>query len=142
MSIHKKTAKKKPLTRSEIMGRVKSKNTKIEILLRKALWKKGYRYRVNYKKLAGTPDIVFVKAKLAIFCDSEFWHGKYFLEGKSIPKTNQDFWVEKIRRNIERDKEVDRKLIEDGWKILHFWGEDIKKNTLKCVEEIEDVLNI
>jgi DNA mismatch endonuclease, patch repair protein len=140
MFLRKKSANKKPLTRSEIMGRVKSKNTKIEILLRKALWKKGYRYRVNYKKLAGTPDIVFVNVKLAIFCDSEFWHGKHLMEGKSIPKTNTEFWVEKIRRNMERDKEIDQKLKEDGWRILHFWGEEIKKDLVKCIEKIEECL--
>lgn len=141
MSLSKKKCKKKPFTRSEIMSKVKSKNTNIEVILRKALWGKGLRYRKNYNKLIGTPDIVFLKAKLAIFCDSEFWHGKYFLEGKSIPKTNQNFWVEKIRTNIERDKKVDSKLIEDGWKVLHFWGNDIKKNLDNCVNSIEHILS-
>lgn len=142
MSLSKKKCKKKPFTRSEIMSKVKSKNTNIEILLRQALWKKGFRYRKNYNKLMGTPDIVFLKAKLAIFCDSEFWHGKYFLEGKSIPKTNTKFWVEKIERNIVRDKDIDIQLYNMGWKVLHFWGNDIKNNLNKCVKEIENKLGL
>ena len=108
--------KKNPISRSENMRRVKSKDTSIEILLRKELWKRGFRYRKNVKDIFGKPDIVFKGKKVAIFADSEFWHGKYLMEGKYIPKTNTKFWIEKIERNTERDKAVSQKLKDDGWK--------------------------
>jgi DNA mismatch endonuclease (patch repair protein) len=95
--------KKNPISRSENMRRVKSKDTSIEILLRKELWKRGFRYRKNVKDIFGKPDIVFEGKKVAIFADSEFWHGKYLMEGKYIPKTNTEFWIEKIERNTERE---------------------------------------
>ena len=104
--------KKQPITRSENMRRIKSKDTTIEIILRKELWRRGLRYRKNVKDVTGKPDVVFKGKKLAVFADSEFWHGKQYLEGKYIPKTNTDFWVKKITRNIERDKEVNEKLLE------------------------------
>ncbi|PHQ55805.1 MAG: very short patch repair endonuclease [Sulfurimonas sp.] len=131
---------KKAMTRSEIMQRVKSKNTKIEIILRKELWKRGLRYQKNVKDIFGKPDIVFKGKQLVVFTDSEFWHGKQFLEGKSIPKTNTEYWVNKFKRNIERDKKVNKKLQEEGWTVLRFWGIDIKKNVSNCVDTIERTL--
>ena len=122
------------------MRRIKSKDTSIEILLRKELWKRGLRYRKNVKDVFGKPDIVFKGKKLAVFADSEFWHGKYLMEGKYIPKTNTEFWVEKIERNIERDKEVNQKLKDDGWKVLHFWESDIRKNVASCADIVEKTL--
>lgn len=123
--------------RSKIMKNVKSKNTKIELMMRKALWAKGYRYRKNYKKVIGCPDICFPSIKLAIFCDSEFWHGKYFLEDKQIPKSNQNYWIEKFEKNIRRDKEVNLKLKKDGWTVLRFWEKDIEEKLTQCLEKIE-----
>ena len=125
------------MTRSENMKRIKSKDTSIEIILRKALWKKGYRYRKNCKDVVGKPDLCFKGKKLAVFCDSEFWHGKYLLEGKYVPKTNRKFWIEKLKRNIERDKTVNLKLKENGWTVLRFWESDIRKNTDLCVDIFE-----
>jgi DNA mismatch endonuclease (patch repair protein) len=133
--------KKKPITRSENMRRIKSKDTSIEILLRKELWKRGFRYRKNAKDVFGKPDIVFKGRKVAVFADSEFWHGKYLMEGKYIPKTNTEFWVEKIERNIERDKLVNRKLKDDGWVVLRFWESDIRNRLLECADKIEKELN-
>jgi len=133
--------KKKPISRSENMRRIKSKDTSIEILLRKELWKRGYRYRKNAKDIVGKPDIVFKGKKLAVFADSEFWHGKYLMEGKYIPKTNTEFWVKKIERNIERDKEVNQKLKDDDWRVLRFWESDIRKKLSECIELIEETLN-
>lgn len=133
--------KKAPITRSENMRRIKSKDTSIEIKLRKALWAKGYRYRKNCKDIRGKPDICFKGGKIAIFCDSEFWHGKYLQEKKYIPKTNKDYWIPKIERNIERDKEVTEYLTKEGWIVLRFWQKDIEKNIKFCIEEIEKVLN-
>lgn len=133
----KKTEK---LSRSENMRRIKSKDTSIEIRLRKELWKRGLRYRKNVKSIYGKPDIVFIGKKLAVFADSEFWHGKQLLEGKYIPKTNTEYWIKKITRNIERDKEVNIKLQNEGWNILRFWEKDIKKNVSQCADIIEATL--
>ena len=133
--------KKKSISRSENMRRIKSKDTSIEILLRKELWRRGLRYRKNAKDVFGKPDMVFKSKKLAVFADSEFWHGKYLMEGKYIPKTNTEFWVKKIERNIERDKEVNQKLKDDGWTVLRFWESDIRKKLSECIELIEETLN-
>ena len=122
------------------MRRIKSKDTTIEILLRKELWKRGLRYRKNVKDVYGKPDIVFKGKRLAVFADSEFWHGKQLLEGKYIPKTNTEFWVKKITRNIERDKKVNKRLEEEGWTILRFWGTDIRKNIFDCADIVEKTL--
>jgi len=134
--------KKKPITRSENMRRIKSKDTTIEVLLRKELWKRGLRYQKNAKDVYGKPDIVFKGKRLAVFADSEFWHGKQLLEGKYIPKTNTEFWVKKITRNIERDKEVNQKLKSEGWIILRFWETDIRKNVIECADIIEKTLKL
>jgi len=127
--------KKTPISRSENMRRIKSENTSIERILRKALWVAGVRYRKNCKDILGKPDICIKKYKLAIFCDSEFWHGKFYLKGK-IPKNNRGYWIKKLERNIERDKEVNEQLKQQGWTVFRFWENDIKKNTQECVEKI------
>lgn len=131
---------KLPMTRSENMSRIRSKNTSIEILLGKAMWSLGLRYRKNDKTVFGKPDFVFKGKKVAVFCDSEFWHGKYLLEGRYIPKTNSEFWIAKITRNIERDKEVNEQLFLEGWKVLRFWQKDIEKNINECILKIENTL--
>ena len=105
--------------------------------MRNALWNKGYRYRKNVKDVFGHPDIVFKTKKVAIFCDSEFWHGYDWERKKNEIKTRQDFWIPKIERNMQRDKEVNMKLSEEGWTVLRFWGTEIKKQTENCVKEIE-----
>ena len=119
------------------MQRVKSKDSEIEKILRNALWNKGYRYRKNVKDVFGHPDIVYKQKKVAIFCDSEFWHGYDWERKKNEIKTRQDFWIPKIERNMQRDKEVNMKLSEEGWTVLRFWGTEIKKQTENCVKEIE-----
>ena len=119
------------------MQRVKSKDSEIEKILRNALWNKGYRYRKNVKDVFGHPDIVFKSKKVAIFCDSEFWHGYDWERKKNEIKTRQDFWIPKIERNMQRDKEVNMKLSEEEWTVLRFWGTEIKKQTENCVKEIE-----
>ena len=118
------------------MRRIKPKNTKIERILGKAMWAEGLRYRKNCKDVFGKPDFCFKGKKIAIFCDSEFWHGKKFLEGERF-KTNSDFWEAKIKRNIERDKEVNEKLKNEGWIVLRFWGKEIEKNTNQCLRKIK-----
>lgn len=126
--------------RRKNMQAVKSKGSKIETKLAKALWKKGYRYRKNNKTVFGKPDLTFKKYKIAIFCDSEFWHGKDWENRKHDHKSNIKFWHQKIERNIERDKEVNKKLLKDGWTILRFWGKEIEKDLLSCVGKIEQAI--
>lgn len=132
--------KKKLISRSENMSRIRSKDTSIELRLRKALWYRGHRYQKNCKGIIGKPDICFKGKKLAIFCDSEFWHGKYLLDGKYIPKTNQSYWLPKLKRNIERDKQVNRSLNEEGWKVMRFWQKEIEKDLETCLLTIEEYL--
>ena len=123
------------------MKRVKNKNSQIELLLRGELWKRGLRYRKNVKSIFGKPDIAFIGKKIAVFCDSEFWHGYNWEERKKDFKSNQEFWIPKIERNMERDKDVTEKLEADGWKVLRFWGNDIKSDTSKCADIIERAIN-
>ncbi len=128
--------------RSKNMRHIKSKDTEIERILRKALWDRGIRYRKNYADVTGKPDIAITKYKIAVFCDSEFFHGKDWEQQKQrIAKGEHgDFWVQKISRNIERDNDVDRKLSAEGWKVIRFWGKDIEKNTEECVKVIEEAI--
>lgn len=120
--------------RHKNMAAIKSKDTKIEVVLRKALWHKGIRYRKNMKVLNCRPDIVLTKYKIAIFCDGDFWHGK-IMETREVA-TNTKFWNEKIKRNIERDLENTIELRDNGWTVLRFWETDIKKNLDMCVEAV------
>ncbi len=128
--------------RHKNMKNIRYKDTAIEIRLRKALWQKGYRYRKNYKELPGCPDIVLTKYKIAIFCDGEFFHGKDWevLKPRLEQSNNSQFWINKISRNIERDDEVNKKLLFLGWTVIRFWGKDIKKNTDECVKVIEETI--
>lgn len=124
------------------MSKIRGKDTSIELVLRKALWRKGIRYRKNYKGLPGTPDIVITKYKIAIFCDSEFFHGKDWevLRPRLEQGANGDYWISKISRNIDRDKEKDERLLFLGWTVIHFWGKDILKNTEECIKVIEETI--
>ena len=120
--------------RSEIMSAVKSKDTKIEITFRKALWKKGIRYRKNSAKYFGKPDLVLKKYKAVIFIDSCFWHG--CKKHCRIPATNKKYWVNKIDRNKKRDKEVNKFYKKMGWKIIRAWEHDIIKKQEENVKKI------
>ena len=124
------------------MKNIHGKDTKIEVILRKALWNKGYRYRKNYKKLPGSPDIVLTKYKIAIFCDGEFFHGKDWdtLKKRLEKSNNSEYWISKISRNKERDDEINKKLDFEGWTVIRFWGEDIKKHTDECVKVVEETI--
>lgn len=126
--------------RHKNMQAVKSKDTTIEILLRKELWSRGIRYRKNAKNIVGKPDIAFIKKKVAVFCDSEFWHGFDWEHRKSDIKSNHDFWIPKIEKNIARDKEVNAALEADGWLVLRFWGRQIKKDVKACADLIVTAL--
>ena len=118
------------------MQQVKSKDTKIEVMLRKELWSRGLRYQKNSKKVFGKPDIVYIGIKVAVFCDSEVWHGYDWDNKKKEFKSHQDFWIPKIERNIARDKEVNDQLKRTGWTVLRFLGNDIKKNLQAGADEI------
>ena len=122
--------------RHKNMQAVKSKDTAIELLLRKELWSRGIRYRKNVKSIIGKPDIAKKKKKVAVFCDSEFWHGFDWEHKKSDIKSNRDFWIPKIEKNIARDKEVNDALAADGWIVLRFWGQQIKKDVKACADLI------
>lgn len=128
--------------RHKNMKNIRSKDTVIEVSLRKALWSKGYRYRKNMKSLPGSPDIVLTKYKIAIFCDGEFFHGKDWevLKPRLEKGNNSEFWISKISRNRERDDEVNKRLLFMGWTVIRFWGTDIKKNVGECVKVIEETI--
>ncbi len=133
---------KDPAIVSKTMKKIRSKDTSIEVCLRKALWHKGYRYRKNYKELPGSPDIVLTKYKIAIFCDSEFFHGKDWdiLKPQLERGNHPDYWVDKIQRNRCRDWENDKKLLFLGYTVIHFWGRDILKHTDECLKAIEEAI--
>ncbi len=128
--------------RRKNMQHIKPQDTKIEVLLRKALWKKGIHYRKNFKGLPGTPDIVITKYKIAIFCDGEFFHGKDWeiLKPRLQKGSNSEFWISKISRNKERDDEINKKLLFMGWTVIRFWGDDIQNHTDECIKVIEEAI--
>ncbi len=127
------------------MSKIRGKDTTPELALRKLLWNAGVRYRKNVKKLPGTPDLVILKYKLAIFIDGEFWHGFNWDEKKQKLKSNREYWIPKIEKNIARDASVNRKLEYMGFKIIRFWQHEIEQNPamcyLKVIQEIEQRKN-
>jgi DNA mismatch endonuclease (patch repair protein) len=123
--------------RRKTMQAIKSAGSSIEVILSKKLWGLGYRYRKNCKNILGKPDIVIKKYNLAIFCDSEFWHGKDCNKILTKIGTNKKYWHKKIKNNIARDKEINKMLKEKGWTVLRFWGKDIKNRLDFCIKKIE-----
>lgn len=128
--------------RRKNMQSIKAKDTSIELKLRKALWKKGFRYRKNYDKLPGKPDIALTKYKIAIFCDGEFFHGKDWevLKPRLEKGKNSQYWVGKITRNRQRDDETNKRLLFEGWTVIRFWGKDITHNVDECVKVVEETV--
>lgn len=122
------------------MKAVKSKGSKIETALQKELWRRGLRYRKNAKQVYGKPDIAFIGKKVAVFCDSEFFHGYDWDNKQKEIKSNRDFWIPKIERNMQRDKEVTERLQAEGWTVIRFWGNDIKRNLKNCADIVESAL--
>ena len=134
-----------PKVTHKIMSSIPSKNTEPELMLRKALWKENLRYRVNYKKLPGKPDIVFIKCHVVVFCDGDFWHGhNWAIRGLSSLEEElsgySEFWRSKILRNIERDVEINQSLKAQGWTVVRIWESDIRKNLESCVQLIKETL--
>lgn len=128
--------------RRKNMQHIKARDTSIEVKLRKSLWNKGYRYRKNYDGLPGKPDIVLTKYKIAIFCDSEFFHGKDWevLKPRLEKSNNSQYWISKISRNRERDDEINKRLLFEGWTVIRFWGDEIKKHVDECVKVVEEAI--
>ena len=132
--------KKTPEQISYNMRQVKNKDSAIEITLRKELWRRGIRYRKNVSKVFGKPDLAFIGKKVAVFCDSEFWHGYDWENKQKEIKSRREFWIPKIERNMARNHEVNERLESEGWIVLRFWGKEIKKNVSACAEIIENTL--
>ena len=129
-----------PEQRHKNMQAVRSKDSTIELALRKELWSRGIHYRKNVKSVFGHPDIAFIGKKVAVFCDSEFWHGYDWNNRRDDIKTRREFWIPKIERNIQRDVEVTEHLEKDGWVVLRFWGKEIKSDLSGCADRIQEVL--
>lgn len=128
-----------PEQRRKNMQAVKNKDSKIE-MLRKELWSRGLRYQKNSSKVYGKPDIVLICKKVAVFCDSEFWHGYDWENKKNEIKPKRKFWIPKIERNMQRDIEVTEKFQSENWIVLRFWGNEIKKNLTECADTIERMI--
>lgn len=129
-----------PEQRHKNMSAIKSKDSEIEMLLRKELWRRGLRYRKNVSCIVGKPDIAFIGKRVAVFCDSEFWHGYDWENRKNDIKTRREFWIPKIERTIKRDQEVNIDLQEHGWTVLRFWGREIKTDVSACADIVAKVL--
>lgn len=122
--------------RAKNMRNITSSGTRAELLLAKALWKSGLRYRKNDKTVLGRPDFTLKRYKIAVFCDGEFWHGKNWSVANKRIKSNRNYWVKKIEQNIQRDKNVTRQLKKQGWKVLRFWSKQIEKDSYKCAAKV------
>ena len=122
------------------MSKVRLKNGKAETILAKRLWHEGYRYRRNYKKLPGSPDIALTTYKVAVFVDGEFWHGENWEERKAKLKHNREYWIEKIEENMARDKRVDGQLQEIGWTTVHFWEKQVLRHTDECLQVVLELI--
>ena len=129
-----------PEQRTKNMKAIRGRNTKMELLLAKSLWAKGIRYRKNDKSVFGKPDLTIKKYKIAIFVDSEYFHGKDWNTEKYRIKTNREFWWKKIEENQRRDQTVNRFLVDKGWKVLRFWSKEVLENLNLCVDEIITVI--
>lgn len=139
------TEKRDPTVTHRIMSAIPSKNTEPELMLRRALWKENLRYRVNYKKLPGKPDIVFTKYHLVVFCDGDYWHGhNWAIRGLNSLEEElagyTDFWRTKILRNIARDEEVNQALRTLGWMVIRLWESDIRSDLDGCVRTVKEAL--
>ena len=126
---------------SKRMSNVHLKESKAEVTLAKGLWKRGFRYRKNYRKLPGSPDIAILKHNIAVFVDGEFWHGKDWGQRKDGLKSNREYWIEKIEENMARDKRNDSLLAEMGWIPIHFWEKEVKKDLGSCIDRIIDMIS-
>lgn len=128
-------------SRSASMSKIRSQDTAPELLLRKSLYKSGVRYRINYNKLPGKPDVVILKHDIVIFIDGEFWHGYNWKNKKAKIKSNREFWIPKIERNIQRDAENNSILKAQGFKVFRFWQHEIERELDLCIEKVLNALH-
>jgi len=128
-----------PRTRSEIMRKIKAKDTKLEKLVRSEMWRRGYRYQKNVRGLVGKPDMVFPGMKTAVFIDSCFWHGcpKHL----RVPKSNVDYWSNKIKKNKQRDEAINREYKNSGWQVVRIWEHDIKTSLEETMRKLAQILD-
>lgn len=124
--------------RREMMGRIRGRDTRPEMLLRQSVWALGLRYRLQYRIGKTRPDMVFIGAKLAVFADGCFWHGCPLHSAK--PKNNREFWEQKLRRNVERDGEQAKWLVSKGWRVLRIWEHEIETSPVDCARRIAVML--
>ncbi len=136
---HPKSFDSDELTRKR-MGRVRLKGGNAEVALAKELWKRGFRYRKNYKKLPGSPDIALLKYRVAIFVDGEFWHGYDWENKKTRIRRNKEYWIEKIQENIDRDYRVNQELKAMGWIPIRFWSREVVDDVSVCADDIESCI--
>jgi len=127
-----------PEQRSYCMSRIKGKDTGLEMRVRSELHRRGFRFRKHVKELPGKPDVVFTKAKVAVFIDGDFWHGYRF---PAWEHKVSDFWKQKINKNRERDRRNHRKLKEMGWTVLRLWQHDLERDFQECIERIIAAVN-
>ncbi|RZJ89382.1 MAG: very short patch repair endonuclease [Chryseobacterium sp.] len=122
--------------RSKLMAKIRGKNTKAELLLRSNLWAIGIRFRIHVRNMPGKPDIVINKYRLVVFVDGGFWHGFQWENKKAKLKTNSQFWIPKIERNMQRDRNNQKKLEDAGYTVMRFWDHDVIGNLSKCLNQI------
>ena len=127
--------------RSRMMAKIKGKNTKPEMAFRRALFAAGVRYRADVKGLPGKPDLANKSKKFVVFIDGEFWHGFNWEEKKEKIKSNRKFWIPKIERNMQRDREVNNELCKMGYRVFRFWDFEVKANLGACIKEVLDYLS-
>jgi DNA mismatch endonuclease, patch repair protein len=124
-----------PEKRRDTMRAVKSKDSKMEIKFRSALWKLGLRFFKNVNTLVGKPDIVFPRKKIVVFLDSCYWHG--CPQHLRLPSSNQEYWIKKIERNKNRDNQVNEEYLKTGWRVIRFWEHELKENFESCVDKVK-----
>jgi DNA mismatch endonuclease (patch repair protein) len=129
------------------MKKIRSVDTKSEVMLRRIMWSRGYRYRKNFGKLPGNPDIAFTKWKVAVFVDGEYWHGFQWEEKKMRLLKNlhdahrREYWIRKIEGNMERDRKNTEELQEMGWTVIRFWSKEVTRDVEGCADNICSVLD-
>lgn len=125
---------------SRNMAAIRSTDTKVERTVRSALWRRGFRFRKNDRRFPGSPDVVFPTEQVAVFCDSDFWHGRDWEKLQQRLTTNPTYWVAKIERNRQRDEKVTSELEAMGWKVIRLWESDIYRDLAAAIELIADVV--
>jgi DNA mismatch endonuclease (patch repair protein) len=134
-----------PQVVSKTMRRVRSVNTTAELLIRRELHRRGLRFRLHDSRLPGKPDLLFGSARVAVFVNGDFWHGRQW-QLRGLPDlasqfpNNAEYWIQKIGRNVERDRKVREHLLEDGWDVVTIWESDLKRDLASCADQVEELV--